>query len=170
MKAFTQILALIFTLGIGIGIGQSLSNISWATPYPMGVGGTHPVALATDVSGELPHASTSNDSADVHGLDSGAFVLGNLDAAAEFIQSGSLDPATLGSTAIGVWRNSGNAITFGTAFSGSPRVLGAGTTVAPGSRYWMHAMAITTTGFTLTTFGDASGANPTNMSWVALGS
>ena len=133
---------------------------------PVG-GGTHPVNLASDVTGELPHASTSNDSADVHGLDGGAFVLGNLDAAAEFVQRDIVADITVGTTDKAMYQGS-TSITFGTAFNATPVVVtGAttGTTINNSS----GGNNVSTTGFNLTVLGTTSGATATNISWIALG-
>ncbi|HEB27638.1 MAG TPA: hypothetical protein ENI05_07650 [Porticoccus sp.] len=130
-------------------------------------GGTHPVNLASDVTGELPHASTSNDSSNVHGLDSGAFVLGNLDAAAEFVQRGTVNPAAGDSSAAVIYAITLTAVTFGTAFSAAPVVVTGGTVDV--TKLATGAEAVTTTGFSISGFTNASSFNPTDLDWIALG-
>ena len=130
-------------------------------------GGTHPVNLASDVTGELPHASTSNDSANVHGLDSGAFVLGNLDAAAEFVQRGTVNPGAGDAGAAVIYAITLTAVTFGTAFNATPVVVTGGTVDVV--KLATGAEAVTTTSFSISGFTNASSFNPTDLDWIALG-
>ena len=140
----------------------------WATPYPQGVGGVHPVVLSgADVTGTLPHASTSNDSANVHGLDSGAFVVGNLDAAGEFIQRNNTDNVTVGSIDKPIFQGSTN-ITFGTAFSATPFLVVGGATTSV-SNHSAGANNVSNTGFALTVHATTASTNNQNVGWIALG-
>lgn len=160
---FKQILALVFAIALGYGAGQQGGKL-WATDYPGGGGGTHPVNLATDVTGELPHGSTSDDSADVHGLDSGAFVLGNLDAAAEFVQRATNVSVVVDSAHVPS-RIGADAVTFGTAFNAVPIVV-----VGPSDNTSIFAAGghtASTTGFTATGFRDSD--LTAELSWIALG-
>ncbi len=123
MKKFGQILALVFALAFGYGLGQQSQDL-FATDLPGGGGGggTHPVNLATDVTGELPHGSTSDDAANVHGLSASVNVLGNRDASGEFVARGTSGGITLGSSDLPSYAQSA-AVTFGTAFGSAPRVV-----------------------------------------------
>ena len=162
MKKFGQILALAFMLAFGYGLGQHTQDL-FATDYPGG--GTHPVNLASDVTGELPHASTSNDSADVHGLDSGANVLGNLDASAEFIQRG--QTSNFNTSVNAVIDQLGTAsVTFGTAFSATPFLAAGGNTGAEVIQTGTGGLG--TTGFTA--LGSRTTDVTVNVQWIAVGS
>lgn len=100
----------------------------YATTYPKGAAGIHPVSLSSDVTGTLPHASTSNDAANVHGLGASVNVLGNLDASGEFIQRTTTNPATGDAGAGSRYSGNNNTLTYGTAFSSTPFVMFAGST------------------------------------------
>ena len=169
MKKFGQILALVFVLAFGYGLGQHAQDL-FATDYPTGGagGGTHPVNLASDVTGELPHAETSDDSADVHGLDSGAFVLGNLDAAAEFIQRGISVPTDTPVTTT-VASKTLTAVTYGTAFSATPIVVL--TMFQSAAEGVGHSLTVTsTTGFTAKTLSEATISRAWTINFIAVGS
>ncbi|KKL22780.1 hypothetical protein LCGC14_2431980 [marine sediment metagenome] len=114
MKKFAQILALVFALAFGYGLGQHTQDL-FATDYPGGGGGTHPVNLASDVTGELPHGSTSDDTANVHGLGSNVNVLGNRDASGEFVQRAAYTHTAAGSADIDQ-----ETKTFAVAYSSAP--------------------------------------------------
>ena len=170
MKKFTQVLALVFTLAFGYGLGQHTQDL-FATDYPRGGsgGGTHPVNLATDVTGELPHGSTSDDAAQVHGLGASVNVLGNLDASGEFIQRNDFDPLVVSSGTNLTYEQSGDrTITFGTAFSNTPYVMIAGSTDAS-SRSWFTVFALSTTTVLARTYDPNDSENPSNGRFVALG-
>jgi len=113
MKKFAQILALVFALAFGYGLGQHTQDL-FATDYPGGGGGTHPVNLASDVTGELPHGSTSDDAANVHGLGSSVNVLGNRDASGEFVQRAAFSHSAGSAT------SDDETKTFAIAFSSAP--------------------------------------------------
>ena len=169
MKKFGQILALAFMLAFGYGLGQQ-GGILWATDYPRGGagGGTHPVNLASDVTGELPHDETSNDSADVHGLDSGAFVLGNLDNAADFVQSANVNPGAGGTSDVAVYTVSSTTATFGTAFSAAPIVVTGSTDAVTNGAFLCRGA--TTTACTIGGLSNTSGLNPASVGYIAIGS
>lgn len=167
MKKFYQILALVFAVALGYGAGQQGGRL-WATDYPTGGagGGTHPVDLASDVTGELPHGSTSDDAANVHGLPASVNVLGNRSASGEFIQRLNTDDITVDS-AFSFFGN-GAVITYAVAFSANPIVLPGGTESAVG----MHlgsASSIGTTTFILRVGGDVNSTAHNNNGWIALG-
>ncbi len=122
MKKFGQILALVFALAFGYGFGQQSQDL-FATDLPGGGGGTHPVNLATDVTGELPHGSTSDDAAQVHGLGANVNVLGNRDASGEFIERGSNTEAQTATTVTYEIGDESTTVTFAVAFSGTPKVF-----------------------------------------------
>ena len=170
MRKFKQLLAIIFVFALGYGLGQQ-GGILWATDWPRGGagGGTHPVNLASDVTGELPHGSTSDDSDQVHGLGASVNVLGNLDAASEFIQRGSFDPLIVSSGTNLTYEQSGDrTITFGTAFSNTPFVMMAGSSDAS-SRSWFTVFALSTTTALARTYDTNDSENPANGRFVALG-
>ena len=135
---------------------------------PVG-GGTHPVNLASDVTGELPHASTSDDAAQVHGLGASVNVLGNRNASGEFVQRGTINPGTGGSSAISFFSPSIVTVTFTSAFNAAPIVLGGGMTDDNASFSGSLAHKITTTTFDFMIYGRAANFNPANAGWVALG-
>ncbi|KKM22186.1 hypothetical protein LCGC14_1627830 [marine sediment metagenome] len=113
MKKFGQILVLLFALAFGYGLGQQSQDL-FATDLPGGGGGTHPVNLASDVTGELPHGSTSDDAANVHGLGSSVNVLGNRDASGEFVQRAAFSHSAGSAT------SDDETKTFAIAFSSAP--------------------------------------------------
>ena len=166
MKKFGQVLALVFALAFGYGLGQHAQDL-FATDYPTGGagGGTHPVNLASDVTGELPHGETSDDASQVHGLGSGINVLGNLDASGEFVQRAIISTASPGADDQTIQTRS-DTVTFGTAFSGAPKVMSGGTATDN-----VHNMtgpyAISTTGFKMRVWAGESTTRATG--WVALG-
>ena len=167
MKKFTQILALVFALAFGYGLGQHAQDL-FATDYPGGGagGGTHPVNLASDVTGELPHGSTSDDASNVHGLPASVNVLGNRNASGEFIQrdSGAFTTGTSDQAMYPITAN----ITFPVAFSATPIII-------PGSNYtgnsvstMMTATLATTTTCDITGFGNVQ-STATRWAYIALG-
>ena len=164
MKKFGQILALVLTLAFGYGLGQNVQDLL-ATDYPGGGGGTHPVNLASDVTGELPHGSTSDDAANVHGLPASVNVLGNRTASGEFIQRLNTDDLT---TSGGVtFFNISGTITFAVAFSANPIVIPGGTET--NTSHFAGAKSVSTTTFDLQTYGTADTTAHNNIGWVALG-
>ncbi len=169
MKKFKQILALVFAIALGYGAGQQ-GGMLWATSYPGdgAGGGTHPVNLASDVTGELPHDETSNDSADVHGLDSGAFVLGNLDNAADFVQSANVNPAAGGSSAQVIYTVASTVATFGTAFNAAPIVVTGSTDSVTNGAFLCRGA--TTTTCTIGGLSNTSSLNPASVGYIAIGS
>ena len=163
---FKQILALVFAIALGYGAGQQGGKL-WATDYPTGGGvGVHPVNLASDVTGELPHASTSNDAAQVHGLGASVNVLGNLAASAEFVQRDEAVGGTFSTTDLPVYFDD-TADTYATAYSAAPRVVtgGGGNADLIGTT----AVSITTTGFTMRSYGITSGGAAITAEWISLG-
>ena len=167
MKKFGQILALVFALAFGYGLGQHTQDL-FATDYPGGGagGGTHPVNLASDVTGELPHGETSDDAAQVHGLAASVNVLGNLDASGEFIQRSTGTGTSAGGDQLS-HAGGGSAVTFGTAYSAAPKVMGGGTTEAD-NVFGYYAHSVGTTGFT-PEFTARTASQATVLGWVAVG-
>ncbi|KKK85081.1 hypothetical protein LCGC14_2776860 [marine sediment metagenome] len=164
MKTLKQILAITFVFALGLGIGQNLSNISWATPYPGG-GGPHPINLASDVTGELPHGSTSDDAANVHGLPASVNVLGNRSASGEFIQRLQTDDITV--TSAVTFFQASTAITYAVAFSATPIVLTGGT--ESNVLNLTGAASTTNTTFTMRRYSNVDDEAGLNIGWVALG-
>ncbi|KKM22846.1 hypothetical protein LCGC14_1621190 [marine sediment metagenome] len=166
---FKQILALVFAIALGYGAGQQGGKL-WATDYPTGGGvGVHPVNLASDVTGELPHGSTSDDAANVHGLPASVNVLGNRDASGEFVARGTSGSITLGTSDLPSYAQSA-AVTFGTAFSSAPRVVMT-TEVTSGANALGGGIgngSLTTTGFTGFASSNAN-AGSAIYHYIALG-
>ena len=168
MKKFGQILALVFVLAFGYGLGQHTQDL-FATDYPTGGagGGTHPVNLATDVTGELPHGSTSDDAAQVHGLGANVNVLGNRDASGEFIERGSdteLQTATTVTYEIG---DESTTVTFATAFSGTPRAF---VTENTNDQVTVSLDTVTTTTFIWRPIGNLpTGSTSYTIDFLAIG-
>lgn len=101
----------------------------------------------------------------VHGLPASVHVLGNRNAAGEFIQHGT--KKATGDQARSITRGCIEAITFPVAFNSTPVVLPGGTT--DNKCHLGSARAVTTTGFSLERFSTASEL-VNNMQWLALGS
>ena len=168
MKKFGQILALVFMLAFGYSLGQHTQDL-FATDYPTGGagGGTHPVNLASDVTGELPHGSTSDDAAQVHGLPANANVLGNLDASGEFIQRAKHGVTATMSVDTGFGVVNGGAETFATAFSAAPTIVA--TPVGDTDTRAVSIDSVSTTGFTPRISGLPSTASSASIHYIAVG-
>ncbi|KKN66179.1 hypothetical protein LCGC14_0474690 [marine sediment metagenome] len=153
-----------------------LLGASWlfATDWPQGGagGGTHPVNLASDVTGELPHASTSDDVANVHGLGASVNVLGNRDGSGKFTESGTNNPSAVGAGNNVVYQSAfGDSITYGTAFSSTPVVVYGGTQDDTGAAYVNGAFdKVSTTGFDAAYLSTTGSHDLANGGWIALGS
>lgn len=169
VNKFTRVVILVAAIAFGWGLGQGTRSLI-ATTYPVGAAGVHPIALASDVSGTLPHGSTSNDSTNVHGLGVGVNVYGNLDAADEYIQRSTFDPSAAGGGDNAIYMISpADTQTFGTAFSAAPYVWSAGRTDNLDLYVTIHK--ITTTTFDFGALATSSGANVgANERFVASGS
>ena len=138
---------------------------------PVG-GGTHPVNLATDVTGELPHGSTSDDAAQVHGLGASVNVLGNRDASGEFIQR-----AAYGHTVPGSSPADDETKSFAIAFSSAPTsvvVSGDGSGASAATIGFYTVESFTTTQFRSQLFSNDGTTNLTNTgydaTYIAVGS
>ena len=168
MRKFFQVIALVFAVAFGYGLGQHAQDL-FATDWPQGGagGGTHPVNLATDVTGELPHGSTSDDVSQVHGLGSGINVLGNLDASGEFVQRNTIDPGAADAGAGSRFSGGDNTITYGTAFSNAPFVMFAGSIDTEIQGAFIFSVTTTTTKVRVNTVNTASDSD--QLRWVALG-
>jgi len=166
MKKFGQILVLLFALAFGYGLGQQSQDL-FATDLPGGGGGTHPVNLASDVTGELPHGSTSDDAAQVHGLPANANVLGNLDASGEFIQRAKHGVTATMSVDTGFGVVNGGAETFATAFSAAPTIVA--TPVGDTDTRAVSIDSVSTTGFTPRISGLPSTASSASIHYIAVG-
>ena len=92
--------------------------------------------------GGAAHAAA--DSA-VHGLPSGAYVLGNKNATGEFIQHATMTATT--SAGFTQWYANNNSITFAVAFSAAPGVLHGTKQTASTPRGVVTSYSVTTTGF-----------------------
>jgi len=130
---------------------------------PVG-GGTHPVNLASDVTGELPHGSTSDDVSQVHGLGANVNVLGDRDASGHFVESATITTTALTSNDFTLY-GATRAVTFATAYSATPVVVVGGAGGA--SNHWGSAVSIGTTGFTMQLFG--SGTNTRTTDYISIG-
>ncbi|KKK48557.1 hypothetical protein LCGC14_3143920 [marine sediment metagenome] len=169
MKKFGQILALVFMLAFGYGLGQHTQDL-FATDYPGGGagGGTHPVNLASDVTGTLPHSSTRDDAANVHGLGASVNVMGNRIASGEMLQHGiPNESATFGADksfgAIGTTNQS-----FPVAFSATPTLV-ASVHDTTGDTYGSAVGNISTTSFSLRIIGSAGvGAVDKKFDYIAI--
>jgi hypothetical protein len=106
-------------------------------------------------------------SAAVHGLPSGANVLGNKSAAGEFVQRG-INTAGGGSTNSGnyVHYSASATITFAVAFSSSPVVVAVAVAVSSIGASCINS--VSTIGFNAATLGPVGVANQ-GVSWIALG-
>ncbi|HEB26528.1 MAG TPA: hypothetical protein ENI05_01955 [Porticoccus sp.] len=171
MKKFGQILALVFMLAFGYGLGQHAQDL-FATDYPTGGagGGTHPVNLASDVTGELPHGETSDDAANVHGLGSSVNVLGNRDASGEFIQRATTGVGNTTGTDRTMSTNAAATITFSTAYSATPLAVvaspSAGTVDIAGG---VGISDLATTGFTRVVVMEGVSRTGLSVYWIAVG-
>jgi hypothetical protein len=115
--------------------------------------------------GDSPSAHIAASAA-VHGLPSGANVLGNKSAAGEFVQRGTVSSmATVGAYSVS---SVTSAVTFAVAFSSTPIVVAGGTTSGP-DPFLAGACSITTTGFTLTAHVVNNTGAKSNVGWLALG-
>jgi len=119
-------------------------------------------AVASDVSASPATHATAN--ANVHGLPANANVLGNRNAAGEFIQHGdAIASGTLGAFTISHYRLI--AATFPVAFSTAPRVF----TGCSNATAVTCVGSITTTGCTLVAWGDGTLAATAVVNYIALG-
>ena len=134
---------------------------------PVG-GGTHPVNLASDVTGELPHASTSNDTSQVHGLGSSVFVMGNLISAGDSLQYAATNPGAVGSGDQSVYRLN-IAVTFPTAYSGTPDAVGSAGSTDTSGLMASASDALTTTGMTFKILSNTSAENLTDVRYMVVG-
>lgn len=119
-------------------------------------------AVASDVSATAASHGTAN--ANVHGLPASVNVLGNRNAAGEFIQHGSgTVNGTLGSYTINSFRIL--AVTFPVAFSAAPRVV-----TGCGNVNQLNSVGtVTASGCTLVAWGDATLAATAVINYIALG-
>ena len=105
----------------------------------------------------------------VHGLPSGAHVLGNRSAAGEFVQRGKTGDLTTGTSPYSLYFVN-TAVTFAVAFSAAPHVVaGAGNNV--NNVTLGSAQNVSTTGFTFNLLSLGLGSISSNLnSWIAIGS
>jgi len=119
-------------------------------------------AVASDVSASPATHATAN--ANVHGLPASVNVLGNRNAAGEFIQHGGATASgTLGAFTISHFRLI--ATTFPVAFSTAPRVF----TGCSNATAITCVGSITTTGCTLVAWGDGTLPATAVVNYIALG-
>jgi hypothetical protein len=139
------------------------------TRVGVGANGTELVADSSETTGVKWTTPAHNaTSAAVHGLPSGANVLGNKSAAGEFVQRGRLASTTTGGSGV-TTSIVLDAVTFPVAFSSAPIVLCGGSTDAVSAL--SCARSITTTGFTLVTGAvNAVSQAVSNSGWLAIGS
>lgn len=136
------------------------------TPARLGIGTpgqvleANPGATAVQYS---THPTAHNVAANVHGLPASVNVLGNRNAAAEYVQRGS--SALTPSSAITISNYGTAAVTFPVAFSGTPIVVCGGTGSV--QVLWYTSYNPTTTGFTL--YGLRSSADAGTGTYIALG-
>lgn len=142
---FKQILALVFALSLGYGLGQQGGRL-WATPYPTGGGGTANVLTNTN----------------------GQQGINNIDAANEEIQRGSYNPVVTDGTGSTIYLSTGDsAISFGEAFSAAPIVLYGGSTATLDQ--FQIIKGITTSDFDTRNWGDTASEDSDNQSYLAIG-
>ena len=166
---FKQLLAIIFVFALGYGLGQQ-GGILWATDWPRstgGGGGTHPVNLASDVTGELPHSETSDDVAQVHGLGASVNVLGNRAASGEFVQRASFNPGAAGTVDQTVYIGT-KSETWAVAYSATPYIAGVGSS-SDANLYGATAFNVSTTAAVISWFATVSGEDLADMRYVVLG-
>ncbi len=184
MNKWLNTFALAFVLFLG-------SNYLWATPYPGGGGGDVTASstttftnktidanatgnsitnidLSADVTGELPHASTSNDTSQVHGLGSSVFVMGNLISAGDSLQYAATNPGAVGSSDQAVYRLN-IAITFPTAYSGTPDGVGSAGSTDTSGLMASASDALTTTGMSFKILSNTSAENLTDVRYMVIG-
>ncbi len=145
MKKFKQILALVFAIALGYGLGQQ-GGVLWATSYPSGGGGTAN-ALTNTIGQDGIHNTTAANETLQH------------DASAETATTG-VD------FTVGVSNTS--AITFGTAFSAGPTVVAIAQNTNGDLFGVSISSAITTTGFTLRVAGKVSTAVDPTVQYIAI--
>ena len=119
-----------------------------------------------DETGAILTDTGHNVAAAIHGLPASVNVLGNRDAAGEFVQRATTDPAALAGASTFY---TGGAIspTFAVAFSTTPYVAWGGITDA----FIMGAMvfSVTTTGFSYRMFGTTDTQDASGGRFIALG-
>ncbi len=177
MSKFKQLLAVVFIFALGLGIGQNLSTISWATDWPQGgAGSDHTISStniltnktidldANTVTGTVAEFNTALQSSTFLTNTNGGQGINNIDDVNEEIQRSST-PDTTTSTD-DTFGTGTVAVTFGEAFSANPIVLTGG--VESTGRIVTGGRSVTTTGFSLEVAGGTS-ETITNISWLALG-
>jgi hypothetical protein len=136
--------------------------IAWAKVSKTG-------AVASEVGAATAAQGTNSAnhiaaSANVHGLPASVNVLGNRNAAGEFIQHGSATVAG-SSLAISLSNYRTQAVTFPVAFATVPRVVVGGSNTG----FPVTATGASTTGFTMLAFGDAAIPATYVGNYLALG-
>jgi len=111
-----------------------------------------------------------NASANVHGLGASVNVLGNRNAAGEFVQRGTSSISAALGSAISISAANAAAVTFPVAFSANPIVLLTLYNTAQGLGACISAGTLSTTGFTPAVYGTASATATGTLHWIALGS
>ena len=100
-------------------------------------------------------------SLNVHGLPAAANVLGNRNAAGEYVQRGAATPnSALSAYSLTHYRSIN--VTFPNAFSAAPRVL-------VGGNFPAAVQAVTATGFTCFIWGDSTLTTSFSVYWTAIG-
>lgn len=150
----------------------TLSSPTLTTPTIAATGWTNATHAHTAASsgGTLSHNSaTDNPSANVHGLGASVNVLGNRSAAGEFIQRGTFNPNSVGTSAstdvfVGAALTVSFAVTFATAAYVPYAGLGDTDIGQLGS-----VSSITTSSFSIRMWGVNSGQDTTDGRFIALG-
>ena len=146
MKKFGQILALVFVLAFGYGLGQQ-SGILWATDYPTGGGGSTPNALTNTVGQNGIHNTT---------------------AANETLQHAASAETATTSTDTTVGLTNTTVVTFGTAFSASPTVVAIAQNTSGDLFGISISSAVSTTTFTARVAGTPSTVVDPTIHYIAI--
>lgn len=140
---------------------RNTANNAWIT---VGTLDQPNLGLATDANLTL-HTGAS---AQVHGLPASTRVLGNRNAAGEFIQHGSAASGAITGTSASVASYRDIAVTFPVAFSSAPKVF----VNSSNNSAFPNAISVTASGFTARVYdtNSAAGSLIRSIDYIAIGS